>query len=451
MRSGLYAILSTVLTLICIVAAVVLNVVSKQQRIEQRQSFEETPVEKPALPPPQPRKSKKTKKSKKSKKRRPPSEKPPDPPSEKQPPPTKQPPPPKQPRPSKKQPRPSKKQPAPRPPPKQPPPPKSLKPASSSGLSRRPVPTARVDVNDSSNNPADEWMKMANGKLVVWPRARLAGAVWSIRFDGKPFVAELVGNGGSWQSACFFNVASRSEEYNPTQAGSMTDVPGTSGSKLLEIASDRTNNPQTIFTRTHMAFFFDPFNTRTTYSEGKALPVKNAVKTSNVLLLQRLELLGQNRLRVTVTFTLPKTVSDRTDGRTQLTQGTFEFLAAYIDQMFTVLYTFHNRTLKAIASSETNVKLPCIVASKDGRHAIGVDVIGYSPSSTLFTPFLGFFQSPTDSVPKYNIDGTREHFDTPLSKFNLVSGSSHDHHMQGDYTFQYIAVFGSVQDVQTNL
>lgn len=296
-------------------------------------------------------------------------------------------------------------------------------------------------------------MKMNDGDgLVVWPRARLAGGVWSIRLNNKPLVTELVANGGSWQSACFFNVTNRSEAYNPTQAGSMTDVAGASSSKLVQVASDTARNPRKLFTKTRMAYFFDPFNrTRTTDSEGKPLSVLNNRKLSDVTLSQRIELMGKKKIRVTITYHLPPVVADRTDGRTQLTQGTFEFLAAYVDQMFQNVYTYHGNTLKLIDNSATNVQLPIIVASKDGKYAIGVKVTEYSPAGKLFKPFMGFFAAPTDSVPKYNLQGTREHFNTPLSKFNLVSGSGHDHHMLGDYSFQYIAVFGTLQSVQSNL
>jgi hypothetical protein len=330
--------------------------------------------------------------------------------------------------------------------------PKTLSPVSSRGLFTRPLPATRTDVNDNSNNPSDEWMKMTDGDLVVWPRARLAGAIWSIRLKNKPLVPELVANGGSWQSACFFNVSSRSEEYNPTQAGSMTDVAGITSSKLKAVASDKPSKPTQLFTRTQMAYFFDPANTgRTTDSEGKSLTIKNKVKLSQVTLSQHLQLMGSRKLKTKVTYNVPATVSDRNDGKTQLTQGTFEFLAAYIDQMFQVFYTYHNKTLKRIPTSSGNVPLPCIFASQDGKYAIGVKLLGYAPKEKLFAPFVSFFQPRTDSVPIYDINGVRQHFDTPLAKFNLVSGSGHDHHMQGDYTFEYMTVFGTLQEVQKHL
>lgn len=326
----------------------------------------------------------------------------------------------------------------------------SVAPATSDGLVSRTVPVAVADFDDKIGNPGDEWLQMKSGNLMVWPRARLAGGIWALRMNDVPWVGELMGNGGSFQSACFFNVTSRSEEYNPTLGGNMSDTHGLTASEWVEVASDKDFNPSKVFTKTRAAFYHDPKTTID--SAGESMVVKHSNKESTVLISQYIEMLKDQMIRVTVTFTIPPTVDDRTDGLRKLTQGTFEVLAAYMEGgLFDTAYTFYDNKLSDIGSNVESTLTPCIISSNDKKQAVGISVIKYGPRAKIaHEPFFSFKKIDSTINPRFNVDGTRNWNPQTLSKFNLASGTI-THDIEGHYTFVYECVFGSLDHVKNIL
>jgi hypothetical protein len=163
-------------------------------------------------------------------------------------------------------------------------------------------------------------------------------------------------------------------------------------------------------------------------------------------------MLNAQKMRATITFTVPSTVVDRTDGIKQLTEGTFEVLAAYMNGgLFDTAYTYYNNTLDDLGSNVESTLTPCIIASNDKTRAIGVSVVAYGPQSKIaHEPFFSFKKTDSTNNPRFNVDGTRNWEPQTLSKFNLASGCV-SHAMSGDYTFVYECVFGSLEHVKNHL
>src|SRR5579883_2542543 len=137
-------------------------------------------------------------------------------------------------------------------------------------------------------------------ELVIKTTSRLAGAIDSLRWDGKEFI-DSTDHGRQLQSASNLDAGSRisDETFNPTEAGSRADHVGPKSSSVLLWLRAEGN---LLETRTRMAFWLRPGET-----SGKN-PAKNTTVVSDHLLSKRVTI-GVGDLSQVVeyvaTFTLP--------------------------------------------------------------------------------------------------------------------------------------------------
>lgn len=95
-----------------------------------------------------------------------------------------------------------------------------------------------------------------NSEIVITTTSRLAGAIHSLRWNGKEFI-DSFDHGRQLQSAANFDLGGelRDEAFNPTEAGCKRDADGpTSTSRLLELSAAGSE----LVTVTQMAFWLRP-------------------------------------------------------------------------------------------------------------------------------------------------------------------------------------------------
>ena len=137
-------------------------------------------------------------------------------------------------------------------------------------------------------------------EIVITTTARLAGAIHSLRWNGKEFI-DSADHGRQLQSASNFDVGGPffPETFNPTEAGSRKDGAGsTSSSKLLRLRADGAE----LETTTRMAFWLAPGEK----SEGH--PALNRTMLSDHLLTKRVRVGYKDwphAIDYRVTFTVP--------------------------------------------------------------------------------------------------------------------------------------------------
>ncbi len=145
--------------------------------------------------------------------------------------------------------------------------------------------------------------KIGSSEIVITTTDRLAGAIDSLKWDGKEFI-NSTDHGRQLQSAASFDcgVAKEfwAECFNPTEAGSRRDGAGAkSSSRLLSIRAD---GPE-LRTTTQMAFWLAPGE------ESSGRPALNDKVLSDHVVSKRVRIGYKefaNVIEYEVTFTVPK-------------------------------------------------------------------------------------------------------------------------------------------------
>ena len=228
-----------------------------------------------------------------------------------------------------------------------------------------------------------------DSEIVITTTARLAGAIHSLTWNGREFI-DSADHGRQLQSASNFEVAGTysNETFNPTEAGSMHDGAGpTSTSRLLWQSAAGPD----LVTVSRMAFWLRPGER----SGGR--PALNTTALSDHLLQKEVRIGGgghDHAIRYAVTFTLP--AGERHD------RGAFEALTAYMPPAFR---TFHglrdDGTLEPLTEGPGEQRLPVILSTDDGGHAMGA----WSPDVSHTTgrpPGYGRFWFDVERVAKWN-------------------------------------------------
>jgi hypothetical protein len=199
-----------------------------------------------------------------------------------------------------------------------------------------------------------------NSEIVITTTSRLAGAIHSVRWNGKEFI-DSHDHGRQLQSASnldaegtFFN-----ETFNPTEAGSERDMAGpTSTSRLLWISA----SGRELSTVTQMAFWLRPGQN----SGGH--PARNTTAVSNHLLHKevRIGVDGFDQaIRYDVTFTIPA-------GEPH-TRATFEALTGYMPPEFRSFHTLReDGSLAPLSDGPGEQPDPVVCSTASGSHAMGV-------------------------------------------------------------------------------
>ena len=262
--------------------------------------------------------------------------------------------------------------------------------------------------------------KAGGSRIRITTTARLAGAIQSLTWQGKEFI-DSHDHGRQLQSASNFDCGKRfiAETFNPTEAGSVFDGAGeTSSSKLLFIRAKGNE----LITRNQMAFWLRP--------SGNSLgnPARNKTILSNHIVKKHVRI-GYKKLthviQYAVTFTVPK-------GEPH-TYAQFEAVTGYMPVAFKRFMVFDvgSGKLKSISVGPGEQSKPVVLATVDGKHAMGI----YSPDQ----PSKGF------SHAGY---GRFEHKAAKVVKWNCVFRTPRGQAVKaGDYSFRNFVLVGDVEQV----
>jgi hypothetical protein len=269
-------------------------------------------------------------------------------------------------------------------------------------------------------------------EIVLTTTPRLAGAIHSLTWNGREFI-DSADHGRQLQSASAFDNGtawSNSEEFNPTEAGSVRDGDQqTSTSRLLH----KVVGPDFLQTTIQMAFWLPPGGT----SSGK--PAKNKTALSNHLLTKRVQLGYKNLPHVIdyrVTFSVP-------EGE-QHTRAQFEALTGYMPAEFHQFYAVvpDKAELQPLDAGQGEQPHPVIAANEAGTHAMGIWTPVAQPAGYTRVGY-GRFVFEKEKVTKWNcvfrkvLDKDADGKITPLAA--------------GEYSFQMFVIVGDLKTVHENM
>jgi hypothetical protein len=268
--------------------------------------------------------------------------------------------------------------------------------------------------------------KFGSSDIVVTTTERLAGAIHSVRWDGKEFIDSL-DHGRQLQSASSFDCASPNEFwaecFNPTEAGSRADGAGRrSSSKLLSLSAE---GPE-LRTTTQMAFWLAPGE------ESSGRPALNDKTLSDHVVSKRVRIGYRNLANVIeygVTFTVPR-------GQRH-TFAQFEALTGYMPFEFRRFWKLRPESgaIEALDDGPGEQPCPVVFATDEGTHAMGV----YSPdqpSPGFEQAGYGRFRFQAERVVKWNC----------VFRARDVKGIA-----PGNYRFRLFVAVGALDDVRTAL
>lgn len=263
-------------------------------------------------------------------------------------------------------------------------------------------------------------------EIVVTTTRRLAGAIHSVRWNGKEFI-DSFDHGRQLQSAASFDCAQPgefwAERYNPTEAGSRRDGVGDlSSSRLLRLRAEGRELETTV----RMAYWLAPDEE----SSGR--------RARNTEVLSRHQVTKQVRigyrdlphvLDYRVTFTVP-------DGERHH-YAQFEALTGYMPPEFSRFYRFERRTgeLLPLDDGPGEQADPVVLATEDGSHAMGV-FSPDQPSRGYEHAGYGRFRFAAEKVVKWNC----------VFRVRDAAGIR-----PGDYRFRMFVPVGTLADVRKSL
>lgn len=256
--------------------------------------------------------------------------------------------------------------------------------------------------------------------IEITTTSRLAGAIHSVRWNGREFI-DSADHGRQLQSASSFDNTPEAnpETFNPTEAGSRDDGAGArSTSRLLALQTDGSS----LRTTTQMAFWLAPGE-----RSGGQL-ARNSERLSGHILTKevRIGAFGMpNVLDCRVTFHVPEVH----------TAAQFEALTGYMPADFSEFWRFVSATgqLEPITDGPGEIADPVVLATPDGNFAMGVVSLDEPPSRTT-GPTYGRFRFTKARVVKWNC------------VFRLGGGVA-----TGDYAFQIYVPLGTREDVRRTL
>jgi hypothetical protein len=266
--------------------------------------------------------------------------------------------------------------------------------------------------------------KAGPSEIVLTTTARLAGAIHSLRWNGREFI-DSFDHGRQLQSASNLDCGTpiTNETFNPTEAGSRRDSRGdTSSSRLLHWRV----GPNSLQTLTQMAFWLSPGE-----KSGPNL-AKNTAILSDHLLTKRVGI-GYKDLPHVITydvvFSLPM------DERH--THAVFEALTGYMPPAFREFRQFSPQTgeLEPLSDGPGEGPLPVVFAVAGGTHAMGI-YARPQPMPGAAGPTYGRFRFRAEKVVKWNC----------VFRVTNNSGIS-----PGEYAFHMFVIVGDLTTVRDSL
>ena len=228
-------------------------------------------------------------------------------------------------------------------------------------------------------------------EIVITTTPRLAGAIDSLRWNGKEFI-DSADHGRQLQSASNLDAGIQpiaAETYNPTEAGSVNDGAGdTSSSQLLHLAA----GPSFLQTTSRMAFWLAPGGT----SAGQ--PARNTTVLSHHVLTKRVTIGHPGLPQVIpyqVTFSLPLGEHH--------TEAVFEALTGYMPAEFSEFHQYVAATgkLEPLSDGPGEQANPVVLAVPGGTHAMGI-FAPRQPGAHSSGPSYGRFRFDDAKVVKWN-------------------------------------------------
>ncbi len=261
-------------------------------------------------------------------------------------------------------------------------------------------------------------------EIIITTSAQFAGAIQSLTWDGVEFI-NRTDHGRELQSACSFDnlPSANAETFNPTEAGSRKDGAGsTSTSRLLEIVAAENH----LRTRTQMAFWLAPGER----SEGKL--ARNTNVLSNYILIKdvRIGFEGSPQaLDYRVTFTGPENARHAS--------AQFEALTGYLPAEFEKFWQFNSKTgkLESLGDGPGEIKNPVVLATADGRHAMGIFAPPQNQTATT-GPSYGRWKFQAAKVVKWNC------------VFRIQDSTAI---RAGDYSYHLLVPVGTLAQVESML
>ena len=252
---------------------------------------------------------------------------------------------------------------------------------------------ARATGRDGNRTPSGDRQiggPFGGSTIVITADAWCAGAIFSVRWNGKEFI-DYADHGRLLQSASSFDNSSAAppETFNPTEAGSMRDGAGSrSTSRLLDIGG----SPGELHTRTQMAFWLAPAD------RSGGVPARNTTALSEHLLAKqvRIGIPGSpNVLDCTVNFTLPA-------GEPHAT-AQFEALTGYMPPEFERFWHLNpaTRKLEPLTDGPGEQRDPIAFSTADGKYAMGIIAPDRAPAGSA-GPSYGRFRFAAEKVVKWN-------------------------------------------------
>jgi hypothetical protein len=274
------------------------------------------------------------------------------------------------------------------------------------------------------NGDAQIRARAGKSEIVITTSARFAGAIESLTWDGVEFI-NRADHGRELQSACSFDnsPSANAETFNPTEAGSRKDGAGpTSTGRLLEIAAAGGR----LHTRTQMAFWLAPGER----SAGQL--ARNTNTLSDYLLTKDVQVGFEGNpqaLDYRVTFTVPPGARHAT--------AQFEALTGYLPPEFEKFWQFDLQTgkLEPLGDGPGEIKNPVVLATADGRHAMGI----FAPPQNLAGtrgPSYGRWKFAAAKVVKWNC----------VFRVEDATGIR-----TGDYSYRLLVPVGTLADVESML
>ena len=264
--------------------------------------------------------------------------------------------------------------------------------------------------------------RAGDSDLILTTTSRLAGAIDSLKWDGKEFI-NSTDHGRQLQSACSFDntKTANAETFNPTEAGSRRDHSGTnSTSRLLEISA----RGKQLQTKTQMAFWLAP-------GERSAGQLARNTNTLSNYILTKDVTIGFDRwpqaLDYRVTFSVPANAHH--------VFAQFETLTGYLAAEFSTFYQFNSQTgkLEPLSAGPGEIKNPVVLATPDGKYAMGI----FAPPQHQLNP------------ASY---GRWKFSEAQVVKWNCVARVRNSEGIRpGNYTYRMLVPVGSVVQVETML
>ena len=266
--------------------------------------------------------------------------------------------------------------------------------------------------------------KAGGSEIVVTTTERLAGAIHSVKWNGKEFI-DSVDHGRQLQSAANFDVATpfTGETFNPTEAGSRIDGAGdTSTSRLLHLIATES----ALQTTTQMAFWLAPGEK----SSGHL--AKNQQQLSQHLVTKRVKIGCEDLphvIQYNVSFSVP--IGERHN------YAQFEAVTGYMPAEFQKFWRYlpDSGKLEELSDGPGEQAYPVVFSTENGSHAMGV----YSPDQ----PASGYEEAGY---------GRFRFADQKVVKWNCVFRVRNNQGVKpGEYSFRSFVVVGDLETVTESL